>query len=212
MEGVEKGNKVKVILTSAICLGLIIMLVYSSYLWKTQGANPIEQVGSIFNKASNGDYAPPVEPGNLDYIPEDSAGGGGSGNGGGGSGGSSSGSLLAGCSVSSILYSLEDITKKEVCNSYVDEICVDKTISCSAEIHNREPSSELFFVLELSFVENEKSVSEAIERRTKELSIAPSSFEIYNETLTIQSSGADGIANNIINCFYNTAGSPTKEC
>ena len=215
MEEVGKRNKIKIVLVSAISLGLLIIIFYSAYIWITQEVNPIEQVDSLFNKADNEDYIPPLNE-DSNEPSGNSVGSGSSGTGAGGGGGSGSsggdGSLLTKCSVPSILYSLEDITKEEICNLQVDGICVDKTISCSAEIHNGDPFDELFFALQLSFVENEKSMSEAIERRTKELTIAPSSFEIYNETLTIQSSGTEGIANKVINCFYNTVGSPTKEC
>ncbi len=211
MEWVEKGNKVKVILVSAICLGLLVIFVYSGYIWKNYGVDPIEQINSIIHSSDNEDYIPPIESENQNESPGNTVGGGSSGGGDGGSSRDGENSLT-GCVISRVSYSLENLKKTESCNSYDGEICIDKTITCSVEIYNLDLVSEGFFDLELFFVESWKSINEAIERRQKSLIILPSTFELFNETLNIQSSGADGIANKIINCFYDTLNNPIKEC
>ncbi len=114
------------------------------------------------------------------------------------------------CETTEISYSLIDLNKTQICNENQSEICINKTIECYVKIQNREEQTSGFFEVELRFIEEGEDEDNPIEIKSSRFSLHPKGEEIFEETITIQSSGIDGIANKNINCFYNAIEVPLK--
>lgn len=115
------------------------------------------------------------------------------------------------CRMQQISYSLINFNETSNCNQYEGEICIDKTITCSIEIHNRDDEVRGIFELELLFVEEGGNRENPIERKTSEFFLEPLNYWIFEDSIDLQSSGEDGFANKEIDCFYNTLEVPEKE-
>lgn len=115
------------------------------------------------------------------------------------------------CRMRQISYSLINFNETTNCNQYQGEVCVDKTITCSIEIHNRDNEVGGVFELEFLFVEEGGNIGEPIERKTSEFFLEPLDYGVFEDSANIQSSGENGLANKEINCFYNTLKVPEKE-
>ena len=147
---------------------------------------------------------------NGEEVPTSSLSGssGGAGGGGGGSGGSSSGKS---CDSRPAYHSIININREYNCNSYDGEICVDKTITCSAEIHNDDQSISGNFVVELSFVEDGKNINDPIKKTDFTFNLGFDGFAPMQDYVRVQSTGIDGTANKDINCFYNVINIPSEQ-
>jgi len=137
-----------------------------------------------------------------------SSGGGGGGDGGGGSSSSSGGS--ENCVREQISYSMVDFNKTELCNSYSGEICIDKTVFCDVEIQNRDSAGGDFEV-GLFFVERYQEMTDQFDSKIRMFQLGGGQDYFFNDTTNIQSSGADGLANKQINCYFISMIVPTKE-
>lgn len=132
--------------------------------------------------------------------------GGSGGAGGGGSGvGSAGGSAGNGCQTVQVSYALKNFAEEEVCNSFQDGICVDKTISCNVEVHNFDYTLAGNFVIEIDFLEQE---SRAIfDSSVKSGVIQPRSFEIFEAVIQVP----QDLADKDIGCSFKTQSVPSKE-
>lgn len=115
------------------------------------------------------------------------------------------------CVVEKISYSLMNSDKITTCNQYQEEICIDKTVECSIEIHNRDSEVSDLFEVELIFLEEGETKEEPIDIKISSFTPQPQDFKIFRESINVQSTGEDGVANKNINCFFNTLKVPTKE-
>ncbi|MEK6917709.1 MAG: hypothetical protein AABW51_02065 [Nanoarchaeota archaeon] len=145
---------------------------------------------------------------NGEEVPENSVSGSSDGAGGGGSGDSSSGQS---CNTISAYHSIININREYNCNSYDGAICTDKTVTCSSEIHNNDFSISGTFVVELSFVEDGKSISDSIKKADFTFNLGPQDYAPMQDYARVQSAGVDGTANKDINCFYNVVSIPSQK-
>jgi hypothetical protein len=114
---------------------------------------------------------------------------------------------ITGCATSSISYSIEDITIEETCNFYNNEICTDKTVTCSAEIHNLDSESDGIFKVILKFMEGDMANGIILESKSREFSVPAGQFEIFMETINLLGEEAG----KQLNCFYNTEEPPSTD-
>jgi hypothetical protein len=204
----EEGarTKTKLVLSILIVSVLIVIAIYISYQWSINGKNPVEAISegidTIFNPGENGN-APEEE------IPIIIGGGGGGGSEGGSGGGGGSGDLN--CFTQSVAYSLINVNKTSTCNLEQDGFCVDKTVSCSVQVHNDDNGVTGTFSVELYFVEQGKPKNQSIDYELRELTISPNQFQLFEDSTNVQSTGENGTANQEINCIFQTTEVPTKE-
>jgi hypothetical protein len=212
----QKGglSENKTTLLISITIVLILIFITMIYFWKTTGKNPvatlIEKASEIVSGSENSNNNPsqnnPTNPG---------SGGGSGSSGGGGTGGGSSTSSgeepstgeTSNCFTRQISYSLENVREEETCNLYEGEICLDKTIKCSIEVHNSDKEITGIFKMQLNFAQNGINLDTKIQN----LTIGPSQFEIFEATTHLQSTGLEGQANKHTDCLFNTLEIPTKE-
>lgn len=210
----EEGakTKIKLVLSILIISVLIAIAIYISYQWSINGKNPIDSVSegitSIFNPGDEGETPEEEIP---IIVGGGGGGGGGSGGGGGGSGGGNGGSGGLNCFTQSVAYSLININKISICNLEQDGFCVDKTVSCSVEVHNDDSSVTGTFSVELYFVEKGKLKNESVDYELREFTISPNQFQLFEDSTNVQSTGENGTANQEINCIFQTTEVPTKE-
>jgi len=115
------------------------------------------------------------------------------------------------CQIKQITYSMINFNKSSVCNQQQENICIDKTVSCSIEVHNRDDGVQGFFEIELRFIKEGGEKEDAFEVKISEFSLSPETSKFVTGSTNIQSQGIDGLANQQINCFYNTLEVPQKE-
>lgn len=127
------------------------------------------------------------------------------------SSGDSGGSSDSGCLIRQISYSMINPNRTMICNEYQGETCINKTIDCSTEIHNRNSEVAGIFELKLIFLEEGENKENAIDTKISSFTLEPMNYEIFEEVISVQSIGEEGIANKNINCFFNTLQVPTKE-
>src|SRR3989344_543383 len=159
---------------------------------------------TVNNNQNNNNQTTPSND-NKDSISSSSGGGGGAGSG--GDNKQSSGI----CSTNQISYSMTDFNKTSTCNNYQSSICIDKTVSCSVKIQNRDNEITGFFGVELIFLEKGKNIEEAFNSSSSRLSLSPMRYEFLSDSIDITSSGQDGLANKEIDCFYTTVEVPKKQ-
>ncbi len=206
-KGGERTNLVLLI------IGVLIAILVSAFFMLPSGSNPVKAIMQKLNIINSEDQGS-SEGESVESSEEGSASSSSSGGGGGGSGdggGSSPQETENGCYIRQVSYSLENMNTIETCNSYQDEICVDKSVVCSAEVRNRDSAISGIFSIELSFVEDGKGKNEAIEVKVRNLTLGPGDFQKVEEGIHIQSTGLEGIANKVINCFFNTLEVPSEE-
>ncbi len=114
------------------------------------------------------------------------------------------------CPTIQITYSMINLNKTSVCNQNQSGICINKTVNCYIEIHNRETQGGGFFKVELRFLEEGKNKEDALKVKTSRFFLDAQQQEIFEEIITVQSFGEDGVANKKINCFFNTLEVPVK--
>ncbi len=132
----------------------------------------------------------------------------GSGSGGGGDSKQSSGLI---CSTNQISYSMTDFNKTSICNNNQSNICIDKIVSCSVKIQNRDNEVTGFFGVEMIFIEKGKNREDAFNSSSSRFSLSPMQYEFLSDYISIISSGQDGLANKEIDCFYTTIEVPKKQ-
>ncbi|MFH1585158.1 MAG: hypothetical protein ABIB79_00135 [archaeon] len=136
-----------------------------------------------------------------------------SGGGGGGGGGSTSSTSEGGeLCFTDVSYSMKEHTKLSNCNQYDGEICIDKTVTCSIEVYNRDTTIGGNFRVELLFVEDKKGLEEALDSESFYFYLNPNSMNKIKGDTNIVSTGENGTANQIINCFFNTYEVPLRGC
>ncbi|GEM_PF-2911643 len=116
------------------------------------------------------------------------------------------------CTMKQISYSIINLNKTSVCNQNQGSICVNKTVSCSIEINNRDDETSGFFEVKMSFLEKGKDrEKDGFGHKTSKFLLGPGEKYLFEGSTSIQSTGEDGLANKEINCFYNTIEVPKKE-
>lgn len=100
-------------------------------------------------------------------------------------------------------YSLTTIDSIQTCNEFDGEICLNKTISCSTNIAN-DDIVKVVFDMELLFVQSETNKEDNLKTQTAKYLLEPSQSIIMQGNLNINSEGESGVANQKINCFFNT--------
>ena len=216
----KEANKRKSIrqkVLSVILLVVILILVSLAYVWITTDQNPIKIIQTVaqgiqlINNKNNPDIGA-SDPSSSKGGSGDGASSGSNSGGGGDSGESgSSSSGEAECITQQISYSLENINKLQTCNEYDEEICINKTVKCSIEIHNRDEEIQGDFEIGLIFVEKGKEKQDAFDSQIQIFNIAPQTNQKFIGLTNLQSTGQDGIANQNIDCLYNTISIPEKE-
>jgi len=114
------------------------------------------------------------------------------------------------CSEKQITYSMINFNKTIVCNQNQSNVCIDKTISCSIKIKNGEFGIDGFFEVKLTFIEGINKEN-AFNSTTSRFFLKSGQSKILADSINIQSTEQDGLANKEINCFYNTIEVPKKE-
>lgn len=173
--------------------------------------NIIENAQRIFTNKDNNKN--PETNNNLNNPEKPTTSGSGGGSSGGGSGGSSGGESGPPPSCENtieITYGLINYNKTEICNQNQSQICENKTVNCKIDIQNRDNSIGGIFEVELRFVEEGQSQENYIESKISQINIGPGEIKPFEESLNLQSTGQVGIANQVINCFYNTIEVPVQ--
>lgn len=218
MEGVEENRgsfkrlHVRLILIILIVIVVTIISVTIFYFLGGKENNPIRDVvndaaESIGIDLINNEPLPPGTP--IFGGSSSGAGGSGSGSSSSTSSGSSGGGLN--CQEEQIAYSLLNINKTTNCNLEQSGICVDRTVSCSIEVHNDDSSVAGTFEIELFYVEQGKNKSQALDYEIKNFVINPLQFELFQDSTNIQSTGENGSANQEINCIFQMVDVPKKQ-
>ena len=207
----KRGDHKNILLIS---VGAVIILIFIAliYIYATTGKTPIEVIGSTVEKIVDvvtGNNSPEKDSPTTISSTSSSSGSGGGG-GGGSSGGGSSIVIPDGCNAELITYSMVNLRESSTCNEYDGEICINNTVMCSRDIQNREKESEGNFEVQLNFIYRGDGSSQQIDSFTKKFTLGPQETETFNESTTIISSGEEGLANQIITCFFNTLGEPYK--
>ncbi len=114
------------------------------------------------------------------------------------------------CPEKQISYSMINFNKTSVCNENQSDVCIDKTVTCSMEIKNRDSEASGFFEVELTFREEENQ-NNVINKTDSRFFLEPEEKNKISDSISLQSTGIDGIANKKINCFFNTIEVPKKE-
>ncbi len=105
---------------------------------------------------------------------------------------------------------MENINKIEICNSYQESICIDKTVACSIQVKNMDQSSKGYFKIEKIFSSG-VSDEETFDSEIQEFLLSPLESITLTANTSITSEGEGGLANKQINCFFYTRGNPYKE-
>ena len=144
------GTHLKLVILILIVIVVTIISVAIFYFLGGKENNPVRDfVNDLIPILDGGeDETPPL-------VISDSSGGGGSGGGsaGGVAGGGGSGSGSSNCYEVSIAYSLLNINRTSTCNLEQSGVCVDKTVTCSIEVHNDDDAVAGTFNVELFYVE-----------------------------------------------------------
>lgn len=207
--GMNKRGDIKTFLLIAIGIVATLIVVSLIIFLINPKDNAIRKIAENLNIIKNNSSSENQNDGLGIIQPPDASG---EGSGGGGSKGSSgSGGASESCTRQAY-HSVINLQKYTDCNSYDGEICIDKSVTCSAEIHNDDSTLSGDFRVELSFVEDGKSNGEAVKKVEKTFNIATKSFAQFEEYTRIQSTGVDGAANKLINCAYSILSTPSESC
>ena len=114
------------------------------------------------------------------------------------------------CIEKQISYSMINLNKTSICNHYENEICTDKTVECSIEIHNRDNEVGGFFGVELIFIEEEENIENSLGTKTSRFFLGPMTHNTFKDSINIQGTEEDNLANKNINCLFNTLEVPRK--
>ncbi len=210
-EFVNKKRNTKKILLITINAVIVVLIISFILLFRSEKPNPVKDVvQNIIDSVTNN------EDDEILFPPEEKLGGGGGGSGGGGSGGGGassgggggSGDGSSNCYTQEISYYILNVNKQEICNSYNGTICIDKTVSCSAEIHNEDFSISGNFHFMLSIVAIGENKDNSVKNFESTFSIAPQMFAVFEDSVNLQSSEENGPANKEYNCFYNSVEVP----
>lgn len=127
---------------------------------------------------------------------------------GGGGGGSESSEPQ--CSDQQIPYGLKNLQSQEECISFQDDICTEKRVNCSIEVANLDSETggafDIRMVVYVAFLGEEQVIAE----QHQILSIEPMQTEFFVNEFLIESSGAEGNANQELSCAAYTASVPKK--
>lgn len=199
----------KIILISFIVILLIIVLI-SLFSLIEKDNNFLETIQKKFSnqETSNEKNSENTNPSTTAGTSTSSGRSSGGSSGGGSSSGSSSSNPE--CVLKQINYALINPDKNLICNLEQEEICLNKTIECTITIENRDSSTTGIFGIQILFVEDGKSREEYFDSHFTEFSLGPSQENTITAVSNIQSSGKEGLANQEINCFYNTLEVPQK--
>ncbi len=210
----EKVNYLRIILVTLIALILVVIIAVIVYFWVTQDQNPIETISKF--------VAPDDNPSDSDdgsgggFIPGDdtsatSGGGGGASSDGGG--GSSGGDSSLTCTNVPVAYSITDMSDRVECRTYDGSVCTEKTIYCSANINNRGDSLGYFKVELYYFESGTNRTTDRFDSDIRDFTLEAKGRYYFEGSTTVTSSGEDGLANQRINCFFETVGEPyTQVC
>lgn len=116
-----------------------------------------------------------------------------------------------GCITKQISYSMINLSKKSTCNQYQDDICIDKTTECSIEVHNRDNEIAGFFEIELIFTEEGGNKEIPLDSKTSRFFLKPMTYNVFKDSINIQSTEQDGPANKDITCLFNTLEVPKEK-
>lgn len=191
---------------------ILIGLMALFFIQKSDDVNPEKELLGE-NLASNS----PEENNNLENLDLDNPDisistpeVGGAGGGGGGAGGETP-SFEPTCEeTEEITYAMINMNRTSTCIESLGEVCIDKIVNCKIEVYNREEVVAGTFEMELLFVEEGKSQQDFFDSKVSSFYIEPDSFQIFEGETRISSLGEDGLANQRINCFFNTLNVPLE--
>jgi hypothetical protein len=211
MQRESKRGSVKVFLLAVIIFVATIIIISLVFFIVSPENNPVRKIAENLKLISPNDKNSGEE--DIFYNGDELPFGGGSGGGGGGGGGSSEtgGNSESNCNIIPILYAISNINRIYNCNEYDGEICLDKMVTCSAEIRNNNNALGGNFELKLYFVEDGKDQSQALKSTSFSYNLGPSEYASMQDYARITSVGIDGAANKDINCLFNTLNVPEEE-
>jgi len=115
------------------------------------------------------------------------------------------------CTTRLLRYSIITTEQGETCNQYNGEYCINKTAYCSAIVKN-DDSDYGEYEIELIFVPEKKGKeTDGFNRQTSRYLLAPQEQITMSGTAEINSLGEEGLANQRINCFFNTLNDMVQE-
>lgn len=221
MEEAEKRRGIRNFLIVLIVVVLVGIVGSVLFFLNSPGQNPIKDIAKKIGIGGSDQSENPdsSDPDTTDFGASSSSGSGGGGGEGGGSssgggeGGEGTGIIneSTGCYIRMISHSLENINTLEECNGYDEDICIDKTITCSAYLRNRDNTLAGNFKVELAFIPERAGKNESLDIRVRDFFLEPQGTTHLEEAIRINSIGEEGVANKQINCIYNIIEVPTEE-
>jgi len=196
-----------------LIIGITLLIIITGILTFTnkEEGNILKKIANLF-ESNNQEKKTEDKPSGDNTgggTPDSSSSSSGTSSGGGGSS-SSGGNTPPECETKPISYSLLKINKTETCNTNEGEICTNKTILCSLDIQNREDITNGNFKVELKFLGEGQNINEPIKTIVYEVFLEPQAKQHLESSTTVQSTGENGLANQIVNCFYKTLEVPEK--
>ena len=186
-----------------VIISIVLALAVISFLIFVVVRNPAENLSNLLGseKKDAGNSQQDVsqedeQTGDADSSTGSAGGGGGgggsSGGGGGGGGGGSSGGAgdsTQQCSTQQISYSLYKFNKKETCLVYQNNLCVEKTLACSASVQNLDYSITGEF--QIDFILKDSSTNQILQQETLALTIEPRQEKKFENTFQVTGSDAE---------------------
>jgi len=137
-----------------------------------------------------------------------SSGAGGSGGGGGG-GSSSSSSAGTTNQCSQISYALKNFIKSSICLSFSGNICINKKVDCSVEVHNLDESISGQFAIKITLENLQDNIP--LQEFSFSDTINSQNFKTFEKSITFESQSPEGEANKNYTCSFSTLEVPKKE-
>ena len=108
-----------------------------------------------------------------------------------------------GCNQVQIPYALENLEVISTCNTFEEEVCTDKTTSCSLDVTNLHNTAGGQFTITFSYVDaNQRTY--IIDTETLSHNIAPQETLIFESEINVQSQGSEGNANRETTCSFSS--------
>ncbi len=108
------------------------------------------------------------------------------------------------CSLIQISYALKNLAVNEVCNSFQQQTCIDKTVTCSLEVQNLDNQISGNFKINFNFVNEQEQVLSAKQHSEN---VEANSIKIFS----VEQTFASPEASQQISCMFNTLEVPRRE-
>ncbi len=112
------------------------------------------------------------------------------------------------CNPSQVPYALENLEVASICNVLEEEICIDRTTSCSLDVTNLHNTAGGQFTIIFSYTDANQQTY-IIDTETISFNIAPQETLIFESETNVQSQGSQGDANRETTCSFSSEEIPT---